>query len=102
MFSLFGSRKGAKPIDDYLARYLTATYQMSDEETGKLHFVTTTESLASQKVTLFRIFEPSGSSADQDKVSYESLDADSPSIKFEGRFAKNKTVTEIRDLRSAE
>lgn len=75
---------------------------MGTEETGKLHFVTKKESLASQNVTLFRIFEPTAANVDADSMKYDALDEQRSTLKFEGRFAKNKTVTEIRDLRNAE
>lgn len=75
---------------------------MTPEETGKLHFVTTTESLASQKVTLFRIFDPSTLNGTAEDQTYKDLDGHTSSLRFEGRFAQNKTVTEIRDMRSGE
>ncbi len=99
LFSLFKSNKKSRVLDDYLARYLAGTYQMGQEETDKLHFVTATESLASQKVTMFRIFDPQLANSNGEAVSYADLDGQMGSLQFEGRFAKNKTVTEIKDLR---
>ncbi len=100
MFSFFKSKNESRPLDDYLVRYLEGTYQMPQDETSKLHFATTTESLASRKVTLFRIFDPAQANGADNKVSYQDLDGHRSSLQFEGRFAPDKTVTEIQDLRS--
>lgn len=102
MFSLFKSKKGSQPLDQYLVRYLSGTYQMTDDQIGKLRFATTTESLASQKVTLFRIFDPAAANGSADSITYQGLDDHKSSLLFEGRFAMNNTVTEIRDLRATE
>lgn len=102
MFSIFKSSKNSGPLDQYLVRYLAGTYQMGTEETDKLHFVTKNETLASQKVTMFRIFDPTGTNSDDAGVKFDALDDQRSALQFEGRFAKNKTVTEIRDLRTAE
>ncbi len=99
MFSFFKSRGGARPLDDYLTRYLTATYQMSADELGKLQFATTKTQLASQNVTTFRIFDPSLANGSAEKLNYSDLDGQADAIQFEGTFASDKTVTEIRDMR---
>lgn len=99
MFSFFKSRNESRPLDGYLVRYLAANYQMTPDETGKLHFVTTKESLAGKNVTLFRIFDPAAANGADEKVTYQALDDHRPAVAFEGRFAPNKTVTEINDLR---
>ncbi len=102
LFSFFKSRKESRQLDNYLTRYLAGTYQMSAEETDKLHFVTTTESLASRKVTMFRIFDPQEANGSAEALTYGDLDNHRASLKFEGRFAPDKTVTEIKDLRNTD
>ena len=100
MFSFFKSKNDSRPLDQYLVRYLAGTYQMSSDEIDKLHYATTNETLAGQKVTMFRIFDPSMANGSAEKLTYEALNDHMASLQFEGRFAKNKTVTEIKDLRS--
>lgn len=99
MFSFFKSKNDSRPLDQYLVRYLAGTYQMSSDETDKLHYVTASETLADQKITMFRIFDPSMAIGSAEKMTYEALSDHTASVLFEGRFAKNKTVTEIKDLR---
>ncbi len=98
LFSFLKS-KGSRPLDQYLARYMAGTYKMPQDEIDKLRFATTKQTLASRKVTLFRIFDAGMVNGDVDDVTYESLDQQQGAVRFEGRFANNKTVTEIKDMR---
>lgn len=101
MFSFFKSWRGrSRDLDGYFTRYLTAHYNMTPEELSKLKFTTDTDRIASRDVTMFRVYDPERTTTSVDKITYKLLDDYPEAIMFQGRFAANNTVTEIKDLRS--
>ena len=99
MFSFFRWRGHSRSLDDYLVRYLTAHYGMTADQLGELRFTTSKRKLASRNVTVFRIFDPSLTGDPNNRNSYADLDDHQGALQFEGTFASDKSVTEIKDLR---
>ena len=103
MFSFLKAMRGqSRPLNDYLTRYLVGTYGMSKNEASRLHFTETKQRLASMNVKLFRVFDPETVSGNGESVPYASLDENQAAVVFEGRYAADGTVTEIKDLRTAQ
>ena len=100
MFSFFKSRGHSRSLDDYLTRYLTAHYGVTANQLENLRYVTSKRKLDSRNVTTFRIFDPSLVGDLGDRTSYADLDDHQGALQFEGTFASNKTVTEIKDMRT--
>lgn len=103
MFSFLKAMRGqSRPLNGYLVRYLVGTYGMTKDEASVLHFTEMKQRLASMNVKLFRIYNPEIASSNGDSVTYASLDDNRDAIVFEGRYASNGTVTEIKDFRKSE
>jgi hypothetical protein len=100
LFSLFKTwRNRTRVLDTYLIEYLQQTYKMSDADITKLEFVTGTEQIASKSVALFRVYDPAKTKESPDKMTFAGLNSQRETILFEGRFAKNGNISEIKDLR---
>lgn len=101
MFSKFSSwRSRTRPLDTYLTEYITQTYSMSAEDAGELQFVKSSQRLAGKNVALFRIYDPRQIADSAAKVTYSVLDDHLALVQFEGRFAPNGNISEIRDKRN--
>ena len=100
MFSFFKTwRNRTRVLDTYLIEYLQQSYKLSDADIKKLEFVTGTEQIASKSVSLFRVYDPSKTAVSPDKMTYAGLNSQRGAIQFEGRFANNGNISEIKDLR---
>jgi hypothetical protein len=100
MFSFFKSwREKTRSLDSYLTEYLAQGFQLGPLETNQLQYVRATEQIAGRGVSLFRIYDPRVTSATEN-VTYAALGAHPGAVWFEGRFAPDGNISEIKDRRN--
>jgi hypothetical protein len=100
MFSFLKSRRiRTHALDTYLTEYLAYKYRLTPAEVAHLQYVKADERIASRDVSLFRIYDPARVGSSNGKVTYAVLNSSPEAVLFEGRFAPNGNVSEIKDLR---
>lgn len=93
-----GRRNRVQLLSPEFSTYLDTKYGLSQESTTGWRYIEGSTTVASRKVKLFRIFDPAAVPAGA-KISYDALDEVSKAVQFEGRLAKDGSISQFKDAR---